>query len=154
LSILVRYHIQGRPLSRAWVRDLSRLVLRETRGRAFAEHCELSVVLAGDGLVRSLNRDHRGKDRTTDVLSFPLLEGHRLQAGPGEPLVLGDVVLSLPQARRQARGHGRTFRAEAALLLTHGILHLLGYDHGTKAQEKRMFGLQDSLLRKWKAAGR
>ena len=98
--------------------------------------------------------DYRGKDRTTDVLSFPLLEGKKLGRGAGEPLALGDVVLSLPQARRQAEAHGREWREEAALLLIHGILHLLGYDHGTRAGEKRMFGLQDALLRKWKAAGR
>jgi len=97
-----------------------------------------------------LNRLYRKKDKTTDVLSFPLLEGKRLRAGKGF-IPLGDVVLSVPQTRRQALAQGKGFRAELALLLTHGILHLLGYDHGTKAEEKRMFGLQERLLKNWKA---
>ncbi len=100
--------------------------------------------------MQKLNRLYRKKDKTTDVLSFSLLEGKKLKTGKGS-IPLGDVVLSVPQTRRQALEQGKEFKAELALLLTHGILHLLGYDHGTKAEERRMFGLQDRLLKKWKA---
>jgi len=124
--------------------------LKNVKGAAFEKQAELSVVLTGDGEVRKLNRLYRKKDKTTDVLSFPLLEGKNMKAAKGS-IPLGDVVLSVPQTRRQAREQGKDFQAEMALLLTHGILHLLGYDHGTKAEEKRMFGLQDRLLKKWKA---
>jgi probable rRNA maturation factor len=104
-------------------------------------------VLTGDGEMRRLNKAYRGKDGTTDVLSFPLLEGKRLAAGGTGTLPLGDVVVSLPQAARQAKARGAAARDEVALLLVHGILHLLGYDHATKPQERRMFGLQERLLR-------
>lgn len=107
------------------------------------------MVLTGDGEVRKLNRLYRKKDKTTDVLSFPLLEGVRLKTGAKERTALGDIVISVPQTRRQARQQAKDFRRELALLLTHGILHLLGYDHRTRAEEKKMFGLQDRLLKKF-----
>lgn len=80
------------------------------------------VVLAGDGLLRRLNRDYRGKDRPTDVLSFP---------GDGGESGLGDVVISVATAERNARGLGRTLLQELDVLALHGFLHVLGYDHET-----------------------
>jgi probable rRNA maturation factor len=131
--------------SRARIQCLSSFVLSRVKGRAFERRAELSVVLTGDGEMRRLNRAYRGKDRTTDVLSFPLLEGKRLASGGRLPL--GDVVVSLPQAGRQAKARGAALGDELALLLIHGILHLLGYDHATRREQKRMFGLQGRLLR-------
>ena len=149
MELFLRYSVRPKPVPPDWIKGLSALVLKKVKGAAFEKQAELSVVLTGDGEVRKLNRLYRKKDKTTDVLSFPLLEGKRLKTGKGS-IPLGDVVLSVPQTRRQARERGRDFRAEMALLLTHGILHLLGYDHGTKAEEKRMFGLQDRLLKNFK----
>ena len=83
---------------------------------------EVAVVLAGDGLLRRLNRAYRGKDRPTDVLSFP---------GDGGESGLGDVVISVATADRNARGLGRTLLQELDVLALHGFLHLLGYDHET-----------------------
>jgi len=83
---------------------------------------EVAVVLAGDGLLRRLNRDYRGKDRPTDVLSFP---------GDGGESGLGDVVISVATAERNARGLGRTLLQELDVLALHGFLHVLGYDHET-----------------------
>ena len=83
---------------------------------------EVAVVLAGDGLLRRLNRDYRGKDRPTDVLSFP---------GDGGESGLGDVVISVATAERNARGLGRTLQQELDVLALHGFLHVLGYDHET-----------------------
>lgn len=151
MKLLIRYSIAPKPVSSAWIKGLSALVLKRVKGASFEKKAELSVVLTGDGEVRKLNRLFRKKDKTTDVLSFPLLEGKKLKAGDQGSIPLGDVVISVPQTRRQAAQQGRDFRQELALLLTHGILHLLGYDHVTKAEERRMFGLQDRLLKKWKA---
>jgi len=86
----------------------------------------VTLLLADDRQVRALNRRHRGIDRTTDVLSFAA--GGELE--PGVPH-LGEIVISLPQARRQAEGARWPLKSELALLLTHGFLHLLGYDHET-----------------------
>ena len=149
MKLLLRTSVSPKPVPPDWVKRLSTLVLKKVKGAAFEKQAELSVVLTGDGEVRKLNRLYRKKDKTTDVLSFPLLEGKQLKSGKGS-IPLGDVVLSVPQTRRQAREGGKKFQAELALLLTHGILHLLGYDHGTKAQEKRMFGLQERLLKNFK----
>ena len=149
MKLLVHYNLKNKPVSPVWIRTLSSLVLGAVKGKVFEKNAELSVLLTGDAQVRGLNKKFRGKDKTTDVLSFSLLEGKRLKSGPGEGFPLGDVVLSVPQARRRAARQGKDFRAELALLLTHGILHLLGYDHVTKAQETRMFGLQNRLLKKF-----
>ena len=83
---------------------------------------EVSLVLAGDRLLRRLNRTYRGKDRPTDVLSFP---------GGGGEAGLGDVVISVETAERNARGLGRTLGQELDVLALHGFLHVLGYDHET-----------------------
>jgi probable rRNA maturation factor len=150
VKLFIRYDMKSKPVSPAWLEGLSSLVLKEVRGRAFEKSAELSIVLTGDGEVRALNKAYRQKNKTTDVLSFPLLEGKKMISGLKEKVLLGDVVISVPQTRRQAAQGGKDFDMELALLLTHGILHLLGYDHVTKAQEKRMFGLQNRLLKKWK----
>jgi len=83
---------------------------------------ELALVLGGDGAVRRLNARYRGKDRPTDVLSFP--------AGGGEA-GLGDILISVPAAERNARRLGRPLSREIDVLALHGFLHLLGYDHET-----------------------
>ena len=85
---------------------------------------ELSLEFVGDRRMRKLNHDYRRKDHTTDVLSFPMREAR----GPVTPL-LGDVVISLDAVSRQARAGGWSLDEELIRLLTHGILHLLGYDH-------------------------
>jgi probable rRNA maturation factor len=151
MKLLVRFKGSKNPVSMAWLRRLSALILRGVKGPAFEKRAELSIVLTNDSEVRALNKTYRKKNKTTDVLSFPLLEGMKLKTATGEAVLLGDVVISLPQARRQAVQQGKRLSQELALLLVHGILHLLGYDHVTKAQEKKMFGLQDRLLRKFKA---
>jgi len=146
MRLLLKAKVKA-PVSRTWLRGLASLVLRRVKGASFEGRCELSALFTGDGQMRRLNRAFRGKDKTTDVLSFPLLEGKRLAVGGKGTFPLGDVVVSLPQARRQAKARGVRVKDELALLLVHGVLHLLGYDHATKAQEKRMFGLQDQILR-------
>jgi probable rRNA maturation factor len=98
-----------------------RRALRRVSGRLRARG-EVSVVLAGDRLVRRLNRQYRGKDRSTDVLAFP---------GEGGEEGLGDVVISVPMAERNARREGHTVLQELDILALHGLLHLLGYDHET-----------------------
>lgn len=81
-----------------------------------------------DHEIRSLNRQYRGKDKPTDVLSFPL-------ADELHPFLLGDVVISVETAARQAQRRGHSLREELQILLIHGILHLLGYDHEVSRSE-------------------
>ena len=150
MKLFMRCALKKAPVSDAWIRRLSGLVLSRVKGPAFARRAELSVLMTGDAEVRRLNRSYRKKDSTTDVLSFPLLEGRNMWNDQKAGILLGDVVISVPRTRRQALENGREFRAELALLLTHGILHLLGFDHVTVRQEKKMFALQDRLLKKFK----
>lgn len=92
---------------------------------------ELSVLLIDDAGIQELNREYRDQDRATDVLSFSQLEGD----GGGDAQVLGDVVISVETARRQAAQHQLSFEEELALLLIHGTLHLAGYDHERSPEE-------------------
>lgn len=113
-----------------------RRVLRGA-ARALRARGEVSLVLAGDRLVHRLNRDYRGKDRPTDVLSFP---------GAGGDEGLGDVVISVPTAERNARRLGRTLPEELDVLALHGFLHVLGHDHET--DEGQMDRLERRLRRR------
>lgn len=104
------------------------------------EHASLAVRFVGDRTMRRFNREFRGKDRTTDVLSFPG------EAGP-EGAHLGDVAVCVPQAERQARGRGRALAVELRTLLLHGVLHCLGHDHETDDGE--MERLESRLRRRY-----
>ncbi len=110
---------------------------------------ELSILLCDDATIRSLNRRYRKKDRATDVLAFPMQEGPGPEASAG---LLGDVVISLPTARRQAAEHDRPIIEEVTFLLAHGLLHLLGYDHANRGQEREMKARTEDLLAAVKAA--
>ena len=97
------------------------------------EH-EISILFIGDQRIRHLNNQFRGIDLPTDVLSFPQILAGELEI-PGT-LILGDVAISLETARCQSEKHGLSFEEELTLLLIHGILHLLGYDHEISVQEE------------------
>ncbi|MGM9598149.1 MAG: rRNA maturation RNase YbeY [Eubacteriales bacterium] len=91
---------------------------------------EVSVTFVSDAGIRRFNREYRGIDRATDVLSFPLFEGGDVEdAFDGEEYQLGDVVLSLERARAQSELYGHSFEREVAFLCVHSALHLMGYDH-------------------------
>lgn len=114
------------------------------------ETAELSILLTSDAYIRTLNRDHRGKDRPTDVLAFPQEEESEAEAemlGAAQGELLGDVVISLDTAERQARSRKRALLDEVSFLLAHGILHLVGYDHQDDAQEARMNAMTKRLIR-------
>lgn len=104
-------------------------------------------MVTSDAAVRALNRRYRGMDRTTDILSF----GMREQRRSGDPLppdtdVLGDLVISWPQVKRQAKARAEAAFHELDLIVIHGLLHLLGYDHARRAQALRMRAMETALL--------
>lgn len=104
---------------------------------------ELSILVCDDETIHALNREHRRRDKPTDVLAFALREGEPM---PGAEQLLGDVVISLETAQRQAREHDRTLWEEVTMLLAHGLLHLVGFDHRTAAEERRMNARADMLV--------
>ena len=121
------------------------LVVQFLAAKEELEHAELSVLLTDDRGIHRLNRQYRGKDRPTDVLAFELDgSGH---AGDRAPC-LGDVVISLDTAARQAKAKRLSLLHEVRLLLAHGLLHLLGYDHARPVEKRRM----DAMTRRLVAA--
>ena len=123
------------------IRSLAQRVLQ-------AENCsqdtEVSILLADDESISILNGQYRGIEGPTDVLSFSQHEGEDEFAA--EQGLLGDVVISVETAMRQAAERGAQLDSEIDLLLVHGLLHLLGYDHAEPEQEKAMFARQAELL--------
>ncbi len=97
--------------------------------------CELSLLLTDDAEIRRLNKTYRSLDQATDVLSFPQDEDAVNESGE---TLLGDVVISVETAARQAEDHHLSFNEELILLAIHGILHLLGYDHERSPQDARV----------------
>lgn len=120
--------------------EVRRRAERMLRGLGLSDR-ELSIVLCDDGTIRQLNRHYRGERKATDVLAFPLGEPGTAWESP----LLGDIVISVPTARRQANKRGRTVIDEVTMLLAHGLLHLLGFDHRTRPEERRMNALTDGL---------
>ena len=108
---------------------------------------ELSVTLVDDAAIHTLNATYRHKDKPTDVLAFAMREGEMTPGEPGADEVLGDVVISLDTATRQALSRRREPLAEVTMLLAHGLLHLVGYDHETDAEEREMKALTRALVR-------
>lgn len=106
---------------------------------------ELSILITTDKEIKILNRDYREKDKATDVLSFPLLEG---EGGDFAQSNLGDVVISFETAKRQAKDLNVSVPQEINRLLTHGLLHLLGYDHEnvTEAEAQKMRDKEEELF--------
>lgn len=130
-------------LDAAWVRRVAEAALG---AEGVADGSAVDVWITGDEEVHALNREHRGVDRPTDVLSFAFQETEAFPTAPDEAPNLGQVVLSFPRAVSQAREYGHAAELEVAFLLVHGVLHLLGYDHGDPGEERRMFGRQDAIL--------
>jgi len=109
---------------------------------------ELSIALVDDATIHALNRDYRGKDKPTDVLAFAMEEGEQVPSarsvgspspsGGQDSRVLGDVIVSIDTAAKQARKRRRPLLDEVTMLLAHGLLHLLGYDHQDDEEEREM----------------
>lgn len=137
MPVLVRSRLRRPFLLLPQIRTLTQHILKA----ADEPQAEVSVVLIGDRRMRRLNLHYRGVDSTTDVLAFSLREA----GGPPSPL-LGDVVISVPMAARQAAERGHSLDHELATLLTHGILHLLGFDHERSEREARRMRRKESTI--------
>ncbi len=109
---------------------------------------DLSLTIVDDLEIQRLNREYRGVDSPTDVLSFPLWEPDEdwVISEEEETVPLGDLVISLPRVKEQAKEYNHSFERELGFLAVHGFLHLLGYDHETEEEEKEMFQQQEAIL--------
>lgn len=133
--------VSGPEVPRALARRLARWAERMLAALALPSSL-LSVHVCDDATIHALNRQYRRKDKPTDVLAFAAREARGVLVPPE---LLGDVVISIETARRQADGAGKSLDEELAMLLAHGLLHLLGDDHRDRREERRMTARTDAL---------
>ena len=142
---------EGTEPTRSWFEDVARDVLK---AEGVTPPYEVSVILTSEEVVHSMNRQYRNVDAPTDVIAF-YTEEHGPSAGsfilPDDGVRrLGDIVISFPQAVEQARDEGHSVEKELSLLITHGLLHLLGYDHEAPEDTLRMRGREAVLMEEFK----
>ena len=125
--------------------DFTAIIEQALKTLGIEDDVEVSCVLVDDERIHEINREYRYIDRSTDVISFAMEDNDQFYV-EGMPRTLGDIFISVDHAKKQAEEYGHSLRREMCFLFTHGILHLLGYDHMTDEQEKEMFGLQDEIL--------
>jgi probable rRNA maturation factor len=146
MRLLIR-NSQKRPFNEA---VLKRAALKALRAERCPEKAEISLFFCGDRRIRTLNHIWRKKDAATDVLSFPLLNhtagGRVWHSHPGAPVILGDVIISVQTAARQAKRAGIPLQQELNFLLVHGILHLLGWNDSSPEERNRMLRRQQEIL--------
>lgn len=132
-------------LKKSWLRQIAKESLSAAKAPPSATS---SLVIAGDERVHGLNRLYRGKDSPTDVLSFSTQKTHgeSFVLPPEESSHLGDVIISYPQAARQALEYGHSLEREISLLIAHGLLHLLGYDHEKPGDRRKMREKEKEIL--------
>lgn len=127
--------------------DLRRVAAEVLHQEGVTGETELSLVITDDETIRNLNRRFRGVDAPTDVLAFGAGADERFVSAPDSPPYLGDVVISYQRAQAQAEEWGHPVAEELRLLVVHGILHLLGYDHEEEADAQKMREREKRLLR-------
>lgn len=125
--------------------DFTAIIEQALKTLGIEDDVEVSCVLVDDERIHEINREYRHIDRSTDVISFAMEDNDQFYV-EGMPRTLGDIFISVDHAKKQAEEYGHSLRREMCFLFTHGILHLLGYDHMTDEQEKEMLGLQDQIL--------
>ncbi len=135
-------------LPEAQVAEEMENLIREAAEKALlmedSEDCEVSILLTDDAEIHRLNKLYRDVDRPTDVLAFAMREG---VDGDLNQQILGDVVISLPRVKQQAQTYGHSFEVEMLFLVSHGVLHLLGYEHDEEDDMLEMQSKQKNILR-------
>lgn len=148
INILIEEGIEVDPDSE-W---LKRIIEKTLIAENVPAQVEISLLITGQDRIRELNREYRGKDRPTDVLSFSMSEQKQEDEptafiGPPDGLLhLGEIIISYPQAAIQAREHGHSVKREMAILMVHGVLHILGYDHEKPEKEPAMTAEEKKIL--------
>ena len=161
MAVQIQKTVPGHSRVQEWLQRRARRLIRDLSecqvpGAAALKKAELSILLTDDSHIQMLNRDWRGKNKATDVLSFPQVSSDDLRdlsrTARRSPRALpewwlGDVVISLDRAREQAAEHGLTLEEELEVLLAHGLLHLLGFDHEKSHTEAvKMRRMETKLL--------
>lgn len=125
--------------------DYLTIIKETTKQLSIDENIELSCILVDDQKIHDINKEYRKIDRSTDVISFALEDSEQYYV-TGMPRSLGDIFISVDHAKMQAEEYGHSLKREMCFLFTHGLLHLLGYDHVEKEDEEKMIMTQKSIL--------
>lgn len=126
---------------------INSVIAESLRYEGVSDNCEVSVTIVDNDEIHSINLKHRGIDRPTDVLSFPLINfENETLPDDGSKIYLGDIIISIEKAEEQAKEYGHSLDREIGFLTAHSMLHLLGYDHMVEDEEKIMFKKQEEIL--------
>lgn len=147
----IDFHDETNSVESDYIDLIQRLIIFAAKEEGVTPQGEVSINFVTNKEIQELNRNYRQKNIPTDVLSFPMQE-----LGEGEeeinildenlPVLLGDIVISVDRAKEQAKEYDHSLERELAFLALHGFLHLLGYDHIAKVDEKEMFAKQEKIL--------
>ncbi len=149
MSLLIDIVDETNSVSADALQEVEKLLQFAAEKEGVQDQAEVSVTIVTNEEIREINRDYRGKDTPTDVISFALEEEGEDEVeivGADMPPVLGDIIISADRTKEQAEEYGHSFMRELGFLAVHGFLHLLGYDHMTKEEEEEMFTKQKDLL--------
>lgn len=149
MSLLIDIVDETNSVSADALQEVEKLLQFAAEKEGVQDKAEVSVTIVTNEEIREINRDYRGKDTPTDVISFALEEEGEDEVeivGADMPPVLGDIIISADRTKEQAEEYGHSFMRELGFLAVHGFLHLLGYDHMTKEEEEEMFSKQKDLL--------
>lgn len=149
MSLLIDIVDETGSVSEEMLKEVENLLQFAAEREGVQDQAEVSVTIVTNEDIQQINKDYRGKDTPTDVISFALEEegeGEVEIVGAEMPPVLGDIIISADRTREQAEEYNHSFKRELGFLAVHGFLHLLGYDHMTKEEEEEMFTKQKELL--------
>lgn len=145
MQLLIENEVTHKPLAPTHEELIRGTILKTLEIEDFEENVEISLTFVDEEGIKTLNRDYRQKDQVTDVLSFPQYSEEGWEAFDDEPIFLGDIVICLDQAERQAEEYGHPLERELAYLVCHSVLHLLGYDH-IEDEDKVAMRQQEELV--------
>lgn len=149
MSLLIDIVDETGSVSEEMLKEVENLLQFAAEREGVQDQAEVSVTIVSNDDIHQINKEYRGKDAPTDVISFALEEegeGEIEIVGAEMPSVLGDIIISADRTREQAEEYNHSFKRELGFLAVHGFLHLLGYDHMTKEEEEEMFTKQKELL--------
>ncbi|MGG0050641.1 rRNA maturation RNase YbeY [Bacillus atrophaeus] len=149
MSLLIDIIDETESVAEEMLKEVEKLLQFAAEREGVQDQAEVSVTIVTNDEIQQINKEYRGKDTPTDVISFALEEEGEDEVeivGVEMPPVLGDIIISADRTREQAEEYGHSFLRELGFLAVHGFLHLLGYDHMTKEQEEEMFTKQKDLL--------
>ncbi|MGG1241620.1 rRNA maturation RNase YbeY [Bacillus cabrialesii] len=149
MSLLIDIVDETGSISEEMLKEVENLLQFAAEREGVQDQAEVSVTIVTNEDIQQINKEYRGKDAPTDVISFALEEegeGEVEIVGAEIPPVLGDIIISADRTREQAEEYNHSFKRELGFLAVHGFLHLLGYDHMTKEEEEEMFTKQKDLL--------